>query len=117
MTKLWSHCDQPLVTKTDSATSWQKSNKSHQNLSKYFCLISGNFWRLKAAGSDEEFLNDRGGVEFGEGRDVETVIVEKELENVVALLTGEAEEVHGGVVHAHELQQIGCLLSLHIVGM
>lgn len=70
-----------------------------------------------AAGSDEEFLNDRGGVEFGEGRDVETVIVEKELENVVALLTGEAEEVHGSVVHSHELQQIGSLLSLHIVGM
>ena len=55
-----------------------------------------------------EFLKDLQGLQFGEVGEVEAVVDDGDLEEAVALVVGETEEMHGGVVHAHhQLEFVG----------
>lgn len=54
---------------------------------------------------------------FGKVGQVELVVGQTDLEDTVALLAVEVEEVHGGEVHAHKLQDGGRLVGLQEVAM
>ena len=62
-----------------------------------------------------ELLKDTQGLQLGEVGEVEAVVDDGDFEQAVALEVGEAEEMHGGVVHAHhELQLVGLAGKEHV---
>ena len=60
--------------------------------------------------ASEQLLEDCEGLELGEVGEVEAVVDDGDFKETVALEVGEAEEMHGGIVHAHhqlELVSLG----------
>ena len=62
-------------------------------------------------------MQDFQGLEFGEVGDVEAVVEVEHVEDALPFTAGEAEEVHGGVVHAEECGKGGGLGSVEEMGM
>ena len=78
-------------------------------MSQKFWLIPQNCLLLV------ELLKDTQGLQLGEVGEVEAVVDDGDFEQAVALEVGEAEEMHGGVVHAHhELQLVGLARKEHV---
>ena len=56
-------------------------------------------------------------LEFGKLRDVQPVVGEQYLDDAVALVVRQTEEVHGGVVHAHQQLYAARLVGLKEVAV
>ena len=67
--------------------------------------------------SAEEFGEYGKAAELRELREVEAVVEDDDLKDAGALVVVEAEEVHGGEIHTHELTDMSCLIGLQKVAM